>query len=653
MKKMLSFLLTFTLVLSMGINTFASINVTDEGDIASYLGTKSSTGSTSPILTQTNGCYGKAINDKVISVSGFATNDYVYPIAGVEEVTENYYVIEFDYLIPTSGNSEIRFFTSDGNYIVGGIQAGNFFKEKWYKIVVYVDYTTSPNPTGYFFANGSQIKTYTATTMTSEVGKKNAAGDAVNSFKMVFVNVSSTNEVAKIDNFKAYGTNTKPDAAKMTKYNAPIGGPLSISGTTVTTQTVVTVNSLKATYPEYDFVAFADNSCTAELPATTALTAGNALAITDPEGSIEVYTVAVEGLQTLLNGNATANGFSPLGGLSVATADGSMGKNADDKVLRITRTKTDDQTLQQEGLKEVNTDYYVIKFNYMPKTDANLLLNTTKGNAFATAINNDYVYKNKWNSILVYVDYTDLKAGTDTNAKSYLYINGVAYTDEEGFKDLDKDPYNNYGKPRSDGNIRSMRMLLAPVSKEADITTVSADIDDLYMYTTNEKPDGIAETTMPTLSSLDVESAKFTKDVLTIKDGATSSLLTVSNGAELALAKDAIGTPASNIAEANYAFVTEGNKYKAYEISKLSGNADGGVATATLTNAAAGSVVFVAEYTEADKLVGFKFTEAEECGTITTPEYQIKDENSNFVKAFAFSNVGGMEPLIGVLNLLY
>ena len=522
MKKVLSFLLTFTLILSMSINTFASINVTGEGDIASYLGTQSAAGSSSPVLTQTNGCYGKAINDKVISVSGFATNDYVYPIAGVEEVTENYYVIEFDYLIPTSGNSEIRFFTSDGNYIVGGIQAGNFFKEKWYKIVVYVDYTTSPNPTGYFFANGSQIKTYTATTMTSEVGKKNAAGDAVNSFKMTFVNVSSTNEIAKIDNFKAYGTNTKPDAVKMTKYNAPTGGSLSISGTTATAQAGVTVNSLKEAYPGYDFVAFADNSCTADISATKALTTGNALAITDPEGSIEIYSLTVEGeiLENddiiMTDGNLSAAGLGVKSYTSSWAAPvveeqaaGCSGKAANDKILNITLKSEYSKIYPVNGLYELQKDYYVIEFDYLKKTanDVYIRLGANDESQVASEVSPNNFTVGKWHKVVIYIDYK-----TSPNPTAYLYVNGTqmgVYNSKELAKAI--------GQVNASGMVNGFGLYFRNVGGGAEI-----GIDNFKAYESDTAPDAAKMTRFdaPTEGTLSISGT-----IATAQAGVTVSSL--------------------------------------------------------------------------------------------------------------------------------
>lgn len=200
---------------------------------------------------------------------------------------------------------------------------------------------------------------------------------------------------------------------------------------------------------------------------------------------------------TMTDGDAAAAALGGANGLSLTTADGSNGKAASDKVMRLTKQDVDkDEFIYPTGtFDEITADYYVIEFNYMPKVDAHLAIKTNKGSAFASTITQNHVFNNQWNKVLIYVDYTELKAGTKTTVKSYLFVNGSGYNGTDGYSN--DDPDNNFGKPNNTtGAIRSFRFAFVDKSGATaeNITTVTADIDDLKMYSTDTKPSGEALT---------------------------------------------------------------------------------------------------------------------------------------------------------------
>lgn len=563
MRKVLSVFLTFMLILSMGTNVFA-MNIND------IVGTSGNV-----TYAEVDGLKGKTASDKVLKVtstqngkSNHAVN--VNGLAAVAEdgtVTSKYFVMTFNYM-PT-GNNGLVIKTQNNQFLTNQVVTGDGVYvnyNKWNKVLVYVDYShidkafcdtyyeklkagtaTSLTdaekrkvfPYTYFFINGVQHDGGNGRNFIDNLryrfgmwNKLDSSGNlltpsaANTDLRIIAENNLDVGSSFYIDDLQMYLTDTQPNGKTETAFATLAATEnLSVNGANATVSSGTTIAKLKSIsqYNDYTFMAYTDTDMTTVLGENIPLTNKHTLVITDAKNVVSYYAVSVDGITSITEGNIIDKGFSTLGSpkLQVEVAEGSMGKDASDKVVRITRTSDTDQNLQQDYLDEVNSDYFVIKFNYMPKVNANLILKTTKGVAFATVVSNNFVEQNKWNSVLVYVDYTELKSGSSTLVKSYLFVNGVARDD--GF--LSSDANNNYGKINTaNGLVRTMRMFLAP-AEDMDITTVSADIDDLYMYPTDVKPDGVAETVMIPIT----ESSKLSVSGTVAKVGIGNSIADLSN----------------------------------------------------------------------------------------------------------------------------
>jgi hypothetical protein len=317
-----------------------------------------------------------------------------------------------------------------------------------------------------------------------------------------------------------------------------------------------------------------------------------------------------------------------------------------------------------------------MKFNYMPNNDTGLVLRTANNSDVIMPIAGSKFKQNQWNSVLIYVDYSNLDPDYDYTdllnnslevttplipesekpkvcPVGHTFINGVE--DGTGYMPIRLQDrfgmWNTYYHPSSHDLVTATG---ANTDLRIGFTAIkigqNACIDDLYIYQTDVLPDGAALTALPALASADSAIATFNEKTVTAKAGGTAEALESTNG-RIRIFADSTGVAQTDTfaEDAIVSVVSANGAYKVYNVSFFDAAIDGTSATATATDAAAESCIIVAEYDADGIMVGAAMREADVEKDLTV-EYTMKDAE-NTVRAFLFENKTNISPLCGSISV--
>ncbi len=125
----------------------------------------------------------------------------------------------------------------------------------------------------------------------------------------------------------------------------------------------------------------------------------------------------IENIKTMTDG-ILPDGMSS-GSFAVSTADGFKGKTASDKVLKLTTKVGDSDPFISRGGATATKDgktykkYFVTRFNFYPEQANNLYLRTANNANVIDKISGAEFKLNEWNSVLIYVDFTNINPDFD------------------------------------------------------------------------------------------------------------------------------------------------------------------------------------------------------------------------------------------------
>ena len=539
MKKTISIILilslTLSMVMAMNINTFAA--KTDIMDISGF-----EPGNSTIITKNVAGSMGKEATDTVWRLEKAASyarmyDDMTFGAAVEQDGTINYkYSVLQVNVKPAKENMKMQFRDETGrNYIAMPITAGNISANKWNSVIMYIDYTNinadnylTEFPKATIYINGKKYNDYTQTALTSRIGLYAAVNGSNLKSRLYFHFENNTSgggfddvEVEVAD-LRWYTSDTLPDGASLTAVPSILGNgsKFTVSNNQITvTGDTLTVKDIKNENSGKNITAYTDSKGTKKLNDTDTLYTGDIVAV-EKDLCYSYYSIsgsgAVEAEKSIIEGKT--NGFTAGDGSTAALAYGTAGKDSADKVLNISKSSAGGRivggglsSVAKDGTVEY--DYYVLKFNYLPRCDRGIALRTAGNEAVAMPASAAEFNKNQWNSVLIYVDYSKLEkdyiysvtSNSDENVQKafpvgHIFINGEEY--DSGL--MVSNASNRFGM------YTSSAATSANVDFRLEFTgsdELDVDIDDLYIYRTN---------TLPTAAETDIEPLK-------------SSLITVNN----------------------------------------------------------------------------------------------------------------------------
>ncbi len=492
------------------------------------------------------------------------------------------------------------------------------------------------------------------------------------------------NGTAYIDDLYIYQTDAKPDAAALSALpTVAATDKITVDGKNLCVEIGTTVADVQAAAEAGSTVtAYTDSEFKNPIASNAKLFAGDTVLI-EKGSRLSIYTVTNGEVEKTLTNGTLENGFgvSNASGVEVTTADGSMGKDVSDKALKVTQiVEGTDSYINGGGLISVDKDnkvtskYYVLKFNYKPTNNTGLALRTANGGNVITPIAYTKFKQNEWNSVVIYVDYTGIDEDYDyttllENSKNkttplipdsekpkvcpvgYAYVNGVA--NDAGFMATrlqDRYGMNNTYYHPSSGDLTNHANNDFRLSFGNTALGKSAEIDDLYIYQTDVLPDAAALSALPTLKTEDANFASVNGNIVTAKTGVTTAAVASTDG-RVTFFK---GTNVTDTIEEDtlISVVGPNGAISAYKASIFSAAADGTAVTATVTDALAGSTLFIAEY-EGSELIKVTPSTAEnvdaETGTLSIA--YTKATAANTVRVFLFENATTIKPLSGAIDL--
>ena len=556
-------------------------------------------------------------------------------------------------------------------------------------------------PVGHVFVNGEEVvNPYMPTRLNGRFGMYNTywypssnpykvtANVANTTFRLGFGDAATNG--GYIDDLYIYQTGTAPDAAALSALpTVTATDKITADGENLCVEIGTTVADVQAAAGAGCTVkAYTDSEYKNKIASNAKLYAGDKIVI-EKDSKYAYYTVANAEVEKTLTNGVLENGFgvSNASGVEVTTADGSMGKDVSDKTLKLEQIVAGtDSYINGGGLisvdknNKVTSKYYVLKFNYKPTNDTGLALRTANGGNVMTPVAYTKFKQNEWNSVVIYVDYSGLDENYDytqlwENSKNfkngtiaredlipmserpkvcpvgYAYVNGVA--NDAGFMaDRLQDRYgmnNTYYHPTS-GALTEHANNDFRLSFGNTAIGKSAEIDDLYVYQTDVLPDAAALSALPTLKTEDANTASVNGNVVTAKAGVTAAAVASTDG-RVTFFK---GTNVTDTIEEDtlISVVGPNGAISAYKASIFSAAADGVTVTANVTDALAGSTLFIAEY-EGGELVKVTPSTAEnvnaETGTLSFS--YTKAAAANTVRVFLFENATTIKPLSGSIDL--
>ncbi|MBQ4516320.1 MAG: DUF4886 domain-containing protein [Clostridia bacterium] len=576
MKKVISIILTFAMILSMNVSIFAQTDadksITD-GVLTGEFGV-----SNGLIVEKVAGFMGKNADNSVLKMTNPGGDAYlngggIVSVGKNNEVLHKYYVLKFNYM--PINDSGLAFRTENNGNVITPVAYTNFKQNEWNSVLIYVDYSaieegydytqllensknkTTPLipdseiskvcPIGHVFVNGKEIGTGLRPTRLQDrfgmwntyyhpsTGKLITPTMGNNAFRLGF---GSNNEGKSgyIDDLYVYSTDDAVDGAAMTTLpSLANGNSFTVKDGVIEISADTTVADLKAAVGVASIVsAYSDSACKNMLADSDKLFTGDKV-ILENDSRYSLYTVLETGIAKSITDGKLSDGFTGANGLTVAQVAGSAGKATDDLVLSVANnTEGKDAYLAGGGLESVDKNnnvlhnYYVLKFNYKPTNYTGLSFRSANnGNVIAPVAYTNF-NQDKWNSVLIYVDYTGIDADYDyttllENSKNktnplipesekakvcpvgHIFINGTEIgTGNMPTRIQDRfGMWNTYYHP-STGALVEMATAETTFRLGFGSTAAgkAAEIDDLYIYQTDTKP-ALADTifTLPEASS--------------------------------------------------------------------------------------------------------------------------------------------------------
>ena len=349
MRKLLCFVLTLAMVLSMVPSVFAGIP-DDAGQIISVAdGNGSSLPNLGSGITVTNsvaGSAGKDASDLVFTFTGSSSgyNNFGAPkkalIKNVGSTTDyekeyNFLVIEFN--IKPTGDTGFKLASlgGSGNLNVDAVPYSALNQDKWNKVYIYFDYTKVDAdyyknneadifeksgtgnfsevydaatidklaPYGYVYINGAQYGSARQVNRLRDligIGIKHHAKNTstyTDNTGIVTRFFLTGGYKADFDDVNIYYTNTTPEpVAKSALPVLNAGSGYSVSGTNRTIKSFkpISLAAVKSANPSYTVTAYEDSTCATKLADSAMLYPGNAVTVVNPENdAVCIYTVSV------------------------------------------------------------------------------------------------------------------------------------------------------------------------------------------------------------------------------------------------------------------------------------------------------------------------------------------------------------------------
>ena len=306
----------------------------------------------------------------------------------------------------------------------------------------------------------------------------------------------------------------------------------TVSDNSITPGGNLTVADIAATLDDAKVTAYADSKYKYPVASNDVLMEGDRIVI-EKDSMFNYYTVGAANqtnyLKTMTDGTLAGFGYSK-DKMSATAEKGSRGKASDDKVAAVSTISKKDAYISGGGVMATKdgktyTPYYVVKFNIMPENNSYFALRSKNNKEIANAVPASELKQGKWNSVLIYLDYTQIDPDfdyTDLLAENKEYADAGKWAAHYVSEDiLTKIAPTGHvfvnGKEVGKGLTLSSKRLMdrygminkyynssgalvtenntdwrfAPLPNDGG-STIS--LDDIYIYQTDKLPDGAAET---------------------------------------------------------------------------------------------------------------------------------------------------------------
>lgn len=704
-KKLVSNLLVLAMIFSIGISAMA-FSFTN----AVYYHKNFSAGNGSTYDNNYAGSMGKAASDVVGHITNVTKSGRIYmdlPFNGPaveKDGTINYKYLVAKVNVKPNLATNMQFLDENGTYIAMPITDTNLTVGKWTSILMYIDYTTITKdnyfnasaadkatvfPKTTIYINGNKYYDFQVSALKNRIGLYAAESDTSHK-KRIMLNFGSIPNDTEVADIQIYMTNEDPSttAAAETARPAFINNDvLTLVGRNnlVNLANGATTAAITAAMNEadntaiYNVIAYNGTSAIAD---DTELEAGNTLALektvtTKPDGryvttkNYAYYTVNTVAAppaapSVTMNDGALATGYVAGNSSTITSANGLMGKDTSDAVMKFSQTgkhtvtgyegitkegrlfsaTTDFVAFEKDGTKKY--DYFVMDFDILPKNDVGI--NFMSSAYMVAPVASDYLHQGQWNKVRIVIDYSHITDPyntitpddkTDTFPVGNVYINGKQY-DKEGAVDyMCNTLAQRFGMYESDVATTPTTTFRFEITSTTS-TDLEAYVDNLHAELTNTTPERAAATALPTLTSNHED--VYLLDNLIIGKGLntlTNDMISSSSTLSYALADGS--TSATSIDDATYVYVkpSEG-LFNTYKVSKFNAVKNDGVINVSATNAPSGSCLIVAEYDGA-MLAGVKI-----CEDIDT--YTMKNA-SNEVKVMYLDRLTNIKPLVKSIEI--
>ena len=378
------------------------------------------------------------------------------------------------------------------------------------------------------------------------------------------------------------------------------------------------------------------------------------------------------------------------GSFAVAAVPGFNGKDTDDKVLKLTTPIGDSDPFISGAGAVATTDgkaykkYFVTCFNFLPEQANSLYLRTANNAAVINKISGSIFNLNQWNSVIIYVDFTNINTEFDyapitqptEELKSipeafrpeicpvgHVFVNGVEVGSEYMSARL-QDRFgmiNTYYHPTEVNNyLAGTIQTISPKGPESNADwrlgfnptdktkNEYAYIDDLHTYYTDALP--VADTIMPSIVE-NVKIAVTDGNVLNVYDNdMTVGDLIGSEGASIiaydTVTYDNLLQSNSLLNDGNLIIVKDGDNKMTYYTVAMQISNDVTI-TSTLSRITAraclyNSVLFLAGYDEGGKMLAAKYNSGPGESSVSI------DGSFYMAKAFVFETLESLKPVSDV-----
>lgn len=502
MKRFLSIILTFTMLMSMmSVSMLASAKVYPSIELSSGFASDTIFGVSGGKKAAVYGIGGKASNDEslMMTENANAQTSWLEYKHGEEIYFEDgkpmtgYLVAELNFLAPDAAYMKEFIFGLSGNQqrITQSVTTTipSFRINQWNHLMM-VYYANEDNCDFVDFANdipnaAAKLGSADLYVNGTFIGTKNLSCTATTydaAINKILLEVYSGDKKVQhstyYDDIKLYKTDTAPVAPAVVAFADTDEYTVSGSNVTVAEGASVTVADVKAANPGCEIVVFADNGYTSTLSDDSALSMFNVIVAKSADNVYTYYDVIEPGVTVI--GNLCDGSLNWTNKLTYTTVSGIGGKALGDKSALVTSTTTETVEGANSFIQPIVTGmpdmgrYFVLSANMMNVDSKSLLIRTSghAGVSYGVTFENDFE-ANEWNKLLIYVDFVESKA--------YTYVNGVLK-----------------GTAVPSSAFASTGIIRFCVEGAAGS---QYHIDDFVMYTTNTAPDGVAQTQKPAVDT--------------------------------------------------------------------------------------------------------------------------------------------------------